>query len=620
MGVCIKLATRSLRKNKGRTLITLMGIVLSVLMVCTIFTLLNSMLDSAIDSIIEKDGYWHIAVYNTTAEQIADLEAAEGVLSTQMISIDENDVFRITLKNPDEVYEFASRYLSETTEYSYHTELLSYLGISQSESIKSLIMGIAAALLLIIAVGAISLIYNAFAISVSERTKELGLLSSIGATQKDIRTIVYSEALLLGTVAIPIGIVLGLLTSWALLDIFGAYMGKVLYVNIGMRLHINGWLLMMTAIFGYLLVLLSAGVPARAASKISIIGNLKGEKGVMKVKCSNFTSSAENLLAKRTIKREKKAFRAITFSLAISIFLFVSANAFSLYMLSFVEAERKNIGYDLRMNYSIQDYYTYELTVRGVSANTVIHRHANIRKALQHAFKLGLIDTNPADRIERPKKEKFVGSAYEEDELNRLFEVVKGDPIELGVILGAFYGLRRSEAVGLKWDAIDFKKKTITIRHTVTQATIDGKSKIIQKDRTKTKASYRSLPLVPPFEELLYRLKAEQELNRKLCGRSYCRQYTDYIYVNEIGELVKPGYITQHFPLVLEKNGMRKIRFHDLRHSCASLLYANGVSLKEIQEWLGHSDISTTSNIYTHLNFSSKVASANAILGVYPSK
>ena len=212
----------------------------------------------------------------------------------------------------------------------------------------------------------------------------------------------------------------------------------------------------------------------------------------------------------------------------------------------------------------IQDYYTYELTVRGVSANT--HRHANIRKALQYAFKLGLIDSNPADRIERPKKEKFVGSFYEEDELNHLFEVVRGDPIELGVILGAFYGLRRSEAVGLKWDAIDFKKKTITIRHTVTQATIDGKSKIIQKDRTKTKASYRSLPLVPPFEELLHRLKAEQELNRKLCGKSYCRKFADYIYVNEICELVKPGYITQHFPLILQKNGMRKIRFHDLRH------------------------------------------------------
>lgn len=214
----------------------------------------------------------------------------------------------------------------------------------------------------------------------------------------------------------------------------------------------------------------------------------------------------------------------------------------------------------------IQDYYTYELTVRGVSANTVIHRHANIRKALQHAFKLGLIDSNPADRIERPKKEKFVGSFYEEDELNHLFEVVRGDPIELGVILGAFYGLRRSEAVGLKWDAIDFKKKTITIRHTVTQVTIDGKSKIIQKDRTKTKSSYRSLPLVPPFEELLHRLKAKQEQNRKLCGRAYCTKYTDYIYVNEIGELVKQGYLTQRFPYILEKNGLRKIRYHDLQH------------------------------------------------------
>ena len=70
----------------------------------------------------------------------------------------------------------------------------------------------------------------------------------------------------------------------------------------------------------------------------------------------------------------------------------------------------------------------------------------------------------------------------------------------------------------------------------------------------------------------------------------------------------------------LKKYNLRKIRFHDLRHSCASLLYANGVSLKQIQEWLGHSDISTTSNIYTHLDYSSKVSSANAILSVFPSQ
>ena len=264
--------------------------------------------------------------------------------------------------------------------------------------------------------------------------------------------------------------------------------------------------------------------------------------------------------------------------------------------------------------------YTYEMKERKVSANTVIHRHANIHKALKYAVKIGLINSNPSDRIERPKKEKFVGSIYNQEELEQLFEVVKGDPIELAVILGAFYGLRRSEVVGLKWNAIDFKQKTITIRHTVTQVTLDGKSQIIQKDRTKTKSSYRSLPLIPPFEELLYRLKAQQEMNRKMCGKGYCNDFREYIYVNEIGELIKPGYITQHFPLVLKKNGLRKIRFHDLRHSCASLLYANGVSLKEIQEWLGHSDISTTSNIYTHLDFSSKIASANAIISVFPTE
>lgn len=266
----------------------------------------------------------------------------------------------------------------------------------------------------------------------------------------------------------------------------------------------------------------------------------------------------------------------------------------------------------------IQDYYTYELRDNGVSPNTVIHRHANIRKALQYAYKTGLIDSNPADRIQRPKKKRYEADVYNAHELEKLFNAVKGHTLELGVILAAFYGMRRSEAVGLKWSAIDFNKKIITIKHTVTQTYINGKTTLVEKDSTKTKSSYRTLPLVPPFEALLKSLKEKQEYNRELCGNCYNTEYLDYIYVNEMGDLIKPGYITQAFPDFLKKHGMRQIRFHDLRHSCASLLYANGVALKEIQEWLGHSDISTTSNIYTHLDFSSKVASANAILGYFP--
>ncbi len=266
----------------------------------------------------------------------------------------------------------------------------------------------------------------------------------------------------------------------------------------------------------------------------------------------------------------------------------------------------------------IQDYYTYEMEVNGVSANTVIHRHANIRKALQYAYKTDLIDSNPADKVQRPKKVRFESKPYNGKELEELFAAVKGTELELGVILAAFYGLRRSEVVGLKWDAIDFDNKIITIRHIVTQTCLEGKSVEVEKDRTKTKSSHRSLPLVPAFEALLKDLQKRQAENRRLCGKSYCNEYRDYIYVNQLGERIKPGYLTQAFPAFLEKHGLRRIRFHDLRHSCASLLYANGVALKDIQEWLGHSDISTTSNIYTHLDYSSKVASAEAIMDYFP--
>lgn len=261
----------------------------------------------------------------------------------------------------------------------------------------------------------------------------------------------------------------------------------------------------------------------------------------------------------------------------------------------------------------IQEYYQYEMDVRGVSANTVIHYHANIRKALQYAVKTDQILSNPADKVERPKKAKFNGSFYSKDEVSELFEAVKGTKIELAVLLAAFYGLRRSEIAGLKWKAIDFQKKSFTISHTVTITSIDGKKVVTEKDRTKNKSSNRTLPLVPVFEAFLLKLREEQKRNREMCKQSYCKDYLEYVYVDEMGVRVNPDYMTQHFPLVLKKNGFRRIRFHDLRHSCASLLLASGVGMKDIQEWLGHSDFSTTANIYAHLDYSSKIASANAL-------
>lgn len=268
----------------------------------------------------------------------------------------------------------------------------------------------------------------------------------------------------------------------------------------------------------------------------------------------------------------------------------------------------------------IQRYYTHCLLVEHVSANTVIHRHANIHKALKYAFKVGLIPYNPADRVERPRKNSFSSEIYGDKELEALFAAAKGTRLELAVILGAFYGLRRSEIVGLKWDAIDFEKKRFSIQYTVTETNIGGKQTIVEKERTKTKSSRRTLPIVEPFEKLLLELRTTQEENRRVCGRSYCTDYLEFVYVDELGQRIKPGYITMAFQKLLQKNGLKRIRFHDLRHSCASLLYAHGVSLKDIQEWLGHSTISTTANIYTHLDYSSKETSANAILNVFPTE
>ena len=212
----------------------------------------------------------------------------------------------------------------------------------------------------------------------------------------------------------------------------------------------------------------------------------------------------------------------------------------------------------------IQEFYLSEL--ERVSPSSVIHYHANIHKALKYAVKIDLIDVNPADKVERPKKDRYVGSFYDADEVNALFEAAKGSKLELPILFGAFYGLRRSEAIGLKWDAIDFDQNTITIRHTVTSCDLDGKRVLVASDTTKTKSSMRTLPLVPFMRERLLALKEEQKENRRLCGRSYIKDYLEYVCVNEIGDLIKPHYVTTAFPDLLKANGMRHIRYHDLRH------------------------------------------------------
>lgn len=261
----------------------------------------------------------------------------------------------------------------------------------------------------------------------------------------------------------------------------------------------------------------------------------------------------------------------------------------------------------------IQQFYTEKL--KTVKANSVIHYHAVIFQALKYAMKTDMVSQNVAMKVDRPKKNSFQPTFLSAEEMQKLFQIIKGTRLELPVLVAAFYGLRRGEVLGLKWDAIDFTRGTITIKRTVTQAQIDGKNKIIEQDSAKTKSSLRTLPLVGSFSRFFAESKKAQELNKIICGNCYNYDYDGYVFVNEMGERLKPDYLTNYFPQFIQKHGLKKMRFHDLRHSCASLLLANGVPLKQIQEWLGHSDFSTTANIYAHLDYTSKISSAQAMEG-----
>lgn len=263
----------------------------------------------------------------------------------------------------------------------------------------------------------------------------------------------------------------------------------------------------------------------------------------------------------------------------------------------------------------IQAYYAW-LIDNGKSIQSCTHAHVIIRRALEIAYRTDRISSNPAAKVEKPKSPKYEAKYYDLEQLKVLFEKLKGDKYELMYKMTAFYGLRRSELCGMRWSSIDFNNNKITLNSSIVQASINSKTVLVKKDVMKNAASKRTMPLIPEIKEALLKLKAEQDKNKAYFSNYYNKEYLDYVWVDEIGMIVNPNTLTNHFQKFLEQHGLPKIRFHELRHSCASLLLACGVNMKEIQEWLGHSAISTTADIYSHLNFSSKLNIANTLTNV----
>lgn len=231
--------------------------------------------------------------------------------------------------------------------------------------------------------------------------------------------------------------------------------------------------------------------------------------------------------------------------------------------------------------------------------------HKNILyQTLKGAVRDGLIPANPCDLVTLPKNDRHEAKFYSAEQVNALLAACKDDVLYPLLTLTAIYGLRRSEVLGLKWDSIDFDNGTLTIKHTVAKVTT-----VVEKDKTKNSSSHRSFPLLPNIRDLLLSLKQQEKTNRKLFGAEY--HENNYVLKWDDGHPFSPDYVSHHFAALLKLHNFPAIRFHELRHSCASILINQGASLKDVQEWLGHSDISVTADIYSHLDIQRKQGIAN---------
>lgn len=240
--------------------------------------------------------------------------------------------------------------------------------------------------------------------------------------------------------------------------------------------------------------------------------------------------------------------------------------------------------------------------------------HKNILyQALTEAVKAGLLSANPCEYIDLPSVPRHEAHFYTAEQVQTLLDSIRDDPLFPLVKITAIYGLRRSELLGLQWDSIDFESGTLTIRHTVSKVT-----KPVEKDKTKNASSYRSFPLLPEARAIFLQALSDQRTNRRLFGKAY--QENPYVFKWPDGRPFPPDYITHHFARLLQKNGLSRIRFHELRHSCASILLSNGFTLKDVQEWLGHSDIKMTANVYGHLDMARKQSIAQEMSSLLSGK
>lgn len=230
----------------------------------------------------------------------------------------------------------------------------------------------------------------------------------------------------------------------------------------------------------------------------------------------------------------------------------------------------------------LQALYTLKLN-QGLSRRTVQYIHAVLHRSLKQALRWGLVSRNVADLVEAPTVKRVSPRTLTVDEIKKFLEEVKNDRLYPLYVL-AFTGMREGELLGLMWEDIDFFSKTIHVRHAVTQ--LAGKGLVITEP--KSDKSKRAIAIPDFMIDVLwdYREKTGKE---------------GLVFHTSTDKPISPRNLTRHFKTHLKKAGLPDIRFHDLRHTTATLLLSEGVHPKVVQEMLGHSQINLTLDTYSHV-------------------
>lgn len=268
-------------------------------------------------------------------------------------SVNELSLF-VTLKNPRKVYLYVDKTAANHA-YILNNYILRFMGLDSTDKIfNTLLYSVGGIVVAIIMIGSIFLIYNSFSISLNERTQQIGILSSVGATSKQLRNSVLFEGACIGVIGIPIGIVVGIVSIGFVISVVDKNFESVLYTNVPLTLNVSVFAIVGAATVSIITILISAYIPARKSANTPVMECIRQTNevkvGYKVVRTSKLTQSIyglEGMLALKNFKRNKKRYRSIVLSLVLSVVLFVSTSAFVIDLKQASEQAKVVTDYDI---------------------------------------------------------------------------------------------------------------------------------------------------------------------------------------------------------------------------------------------------------------------------------